>query len=194
MITLLVGAYAPELEGLAGVQGALTRAIGIGLVEAAAGALEVMRELQPARVVLVGTAGAYPRAEMKIGSIVVARAAALIVRANEYAPSAMPQRASGDASLADEIARAISAPVVDAASTLGITQTDAEAKRIEDIAVEQLEVFALFRAAERLSIPAAAVLAVSNQVGAEARAEWRKHRAKCEAAAQDAVRRWLSIS
>jgi len=194
MITLVVGAYPPELAGLAGVQGALTRAIGVGVVEASAGALEVLRELQPARVILVGTAGAYPRAELKIGSIVVARAAQLIVRADEYAPSAMPQRASGDASLADEIARSIGAPVVDAASPLGITQTDLEARRIEGAEVEQLECFALFRAAERLSVPAAAVLAVSNQVGANARAEWRQHRAAAESAAQEALRAWLSIS
>jgi nucleoside phosphorylase len=194
MITLLVGAYPPELQGLAGVQGALTRAIGIGLVEAAAGALVVLQELQPARVVLVGTAGAYPRAELKLGSVVVGRAAQLVVRPSEYAPTAMPQRASGDASLADEIALSIEAPVVDVASPLGITQTDAEARRIENAAVEQLEAFALFRAAERLSIPAAAVLAVSNQVGPDARAEWRKHRAEAEAAAQEAVRKWLSIS
>jgi nucleoside phosphorylase len=194
MITLLVGAYPPELAGLAGVQGALTRAIGIGLVEAAAGALQVLTELKPERVVLVGTAGAYPRAELSIGAIVVARAAQLLVRGGEYAPSAMPQRAAGDASLADEIARSIGAPVVDAASPLGITSTDVEASRVEGAAVEQLECFALFRAAEKLSVPSAAILAVSNRVGADARAEWRQHRAAAEAAAQDAVRRWLSLS
>src|ERR1700751_1653545 len=112
MITLLVGAYPPELAGLAGFQGALTRAIGIGLVEAAAGAYEALKELAPERVVLVGTAGAYPRGELTLGRVVGARAGTLIVRANEYAPTAMPQGASGDAALADEIARTVKAPVV----------------------------------------------------------------------------------
>jgi nucleoside phosphorylase len=202
MITLVVGAYVPELSGLGGVQGALTRAIGVGAVEAAAGAERVLAEVRPSRVVLVGTAGALPRSgldgELALHQVVVVRAARLILRDSEYAPAPMPLEASGSAALADEIARTLFVPVVDAACPLGVTRSDEEAARVSEAcpeaAVEQLECFSLFRAAAQANVPAAAVLAVANRVGTHAHAEWRAHRAKAEAAAQEAIRNWLSAS
>ena len=84
MRTLIAAAYPPELERLAALMPAamargrvMTRALGIGLVEAAAGAERAVMELQPERLLLVGTAGALPGSGLAIGDVVVAEAAFL---------------------------------------------------------------------------------------------------------------------
>ncbi|HEY7956407.1 MAG TPA: hypothetical protein VII38_13985 [Polyangia bacterium] len=197
--TLVVAAYEPELAGLRQrlaapiAEGRIgLRAIGIGLVDAAAGAERALYERSPARVILIGTAGALPGA-LAVGAVVVARAARLVVRPVEYAPGPMAQRAEADRGLAEALAAHLEAPLVEVASPVGITSDDDEAARLaQTCAVEQLECFALLRAAERAKVPATAVLAIANRVGKNAAAEWRAHRVAAEAAAQDALSRALA--
>src|SRR5581483_337627 len=94
---LVVAAYAPELVGLDG------KAVGIGLVDAAAGTARAIAETRPDRLVLVGTAGALD-AKLAIGDVLVARSAALIARAVEELPA--PMAGEVDAPLGEEAAAA----------------------------------------------------------------------------------------
>jgi nucleoside phosphorylase len=179
--TLLVAAYAPELGARAG------RAVGVGLIAAAAGMERALAEERPARVILVGTAGALPGSGLAIGSIVVVARAELIVRPGEYVPGILSTVADADATLAAECARTLGAPLVTAASGIGITSSDDEARRLAATAqVEHLESFAVLAVA-RHRVPATAVLAIANGVGANAHAEWLAHRERAEAAAMAAV-------
>ena len=188
MKTLVVAAYAPELA--AGRARWEARAIGIGLVEASAGAERALTEAKPDRVVLVGTAGALPGAGLGVSALVVARGATLILRPEEYAPAPMPVACKADAALAAELAGAYAAPLVDVACGVGITSSDGEAARLSRTAqVEHLECFALLRVAERLRIPATALLIIANGVGAQAAAEWRANHLACEAALRLALER-----
>lgn len=183
MSTLLVAAYAPELGARVG------RAVGVGLVAAAAGMERALAEERPARAIFVGTAGALPGAALAIGSIVVVARAELIVRPGEYVPAILSSVAEADADFAAECARKLDAPLVTAASGIGITSSDEEARRLAATAqIEHLESFAVLSVA-RHRVPATAVLAIANVVGAHAHAEWRANRERAEAAAIAAVAR-----
>jgi nucleoside phosphorylase len=175
--TLLVAAYAPELGANAG------RAVGVGLVAAAAGTERALAEARPERVLLVGTAGALPGSGLAIGSIVVVARAQLIVRPGEYVPGIMSSLAEADAAWARACADQLGAPLVTVASGVGITSSDDEARRLaESAAVEHLESFAVLSVAQGRAA-ATAVLAIANVVGANAHAEWKANRARAEAAA-----------
>jgi nucleoside phosphorylase len=189
--TLVVGAYAPELEGLRG--DFLVRELGIGLVEASAGAERALAETRPDLVILVGTAGALPGPPLGPPQVVVARSARLVLREVEYAPGPMVQIADADVELAARLAARLAVPLVDAASPLGVTSSDGEAARLAEAGaeIEQLECFALYRAAARRRIPAVAIFAIANRVGSSAAAEWKANRARAEAAAKDALLRAL---
>jgi nucleoside phosphorylase len=200
MRTLVAAAYPPELAGLtqlvadAMARGEIVaRAVGVGLVEAAAGAERALAETRPDRVILVGTAGYFAGSGLAIGGVVVARRAALVVREPEYVPAIMPTQVSADEALAGAFAATLGAPLVQVASPLGITCRDDEAARLgrEGSEVEQLECFAVLAAAARAGVPATAVLAISNRVGESGAAEWRAHREAAEAAALRAVARVL---
>jgi nucleoside phosphorylase len=176
--TLLVAAYAPELGAHAG------RAVGVGLIAAAAGTERALAEARPERVVLLGTAGALPGSGLAIGSIVVVARASLIVRPGEYVPGIMASLAEADAAWARACADRLHAPLVTVASGVGITSSDDEARRLaESAAVEHLESFAVLSVARDRGVAATAVLAIANVVGANAHAEWKANRAGAEAAA-----------
>ena len=180
----MVAAYAPELGAAGG------RAVGVGLVAAAAGMERALAEERPARAILVGTAGALPGAALSIGSVVVVARAQLIVRPGEYVPSILSSVAEADADFAAACARTLGAPLVTAASGIGITSSDEEARRLAaTAAVEHLESFAVLSVARHHLVPATAVLAIANVVGANAHAEWRANRERAEAAAIAAARR-----
>ena len=179
----MVAAYAPELGALVG------RAVGVGVVAAAAGPERALADERPARLILVGTAGALPGSGLAIGSIVVVARALLIVRPGEYVPGILSSTAEADAALAGECAHTLGAPLVTAASGIGITSSDDEARRLAATAqIEHLESFAVLSVA-RHRVPATAVLAIANTVGAHAHAEWRANRERAEAAAIAAARR-----
>ena len=183
--TLLVAAYAPELGALGG------RAVGVGLVAAAAGTERALAEARPARLLLVGTAGALPGSALPVGAIVVVARARLIVRPGEYVPAILPSLVAADAGFAAECAARLGAPLVTVASGVGITSSDEEARRLAATAeVEHLESFAVLSGALG-RVPATAVLAIANAVGAGAHAEWRANRERAEAAAMAAAAQLL---
>ncbi len=185
MGTLLLGAYAPELAGVDG------RAVGVGLVAAAAGTERVIADTRPTRLLLIGTAGALPGSQLAIGSIIVVARAELVVRPGEYVPAILPTTVDADAAFARACAERLGAPLVTAASGVGVTSSDEEAARLAAAAqIEHLESFAVLSVA-RGRVPATCLLAIANTVGSRARDEWRTHRAEAEAAAIAAARRVL---
>ncbi len=189
MTTLVMGAYAPELAGLTAGSDVEARAIGVGLVEASAGAERAIAELRPSRIILVGTAGSLPiGAALAIGEVAVVRSAHLALRAGESAPEPMPLEAHADVALSAQLADALQARLVRAACPLGITETDSEAERLAEHAdIEHLEAFAVLRAAERAKIPAVAILSIANRAGDNARSEWRAHHTAAESTALQAL-------
>jgi nucleoside phosphorylase len=200
---LVVAAYAPELAALGHAlprhAAAVTTAeVGIGAVEAAAGAARVLATIRPARLLLVGTAGLYPGArsgaDWAIGKAVVVRRMALaslgVARDSAYLPRLMPARAQSDPRLRREITVAAALSSADVACPLGISSTLAAARLLGEATgaqLENLEAFAVARAAAAAGIPFAAVLGIANQVGPRAHLEWRAHGAAAAAAACAAV-------
>jgi nucleoside phosphorylase len=179
--TLVVAAYPPELGSSTG------RAVGVGLVAAAAGTERALAEERPTRLILVGTAGALPGSGLTIGSIVVVTRALLIVRPGEYLPAILSSSVDADEAFAAGCARRLSAPLVTAASGIGITASDEEAARLAATAqIEHLESFAVLSVA-RNRVVATAVLVIANDVGSAAQAQWRANRERAEAAALVAV-------
>ncbi|MDP9036509.1 MAG: hypothetical protein M3O50_17040, partial [Myxococcota bacterium] len=90
---LIVAAFDPELAWLREVLrgsadrvgtatdvkvNVLTRAVGIGLPLAAAGAARTLAEIQPRAVVALGTCGAYRGGALTIGDVVVATSVRLV--------------------------------------------------------------------------------------------------------------------
>jgi nucleoside phosphorylase len=169
----------------------VARPAGVGLVEAAIGAARAIAEVKPRAVVFVGTAGSYePRPAL--GRVVAARRVKLIstaaVRGDGYLPAVLPSATDTDNGLRGELGL----PSADVACPLAITSTRAAARRIAEAsgcAVENLEVFAVARAAG--SLPFAAVLGIANAVGPAAHQQWRAHAGHAAEAACMALLAWL---
>jgi nucleoside phosphorylase len=191
--TLVVGAWAPELDGLDG-HGLELRELGVGLVDASLGAAHAIAETRPDLVILVGTAGALPNVPLGPPLVVVARSAKLVVRELEYAPAPMALVADADVELSSRLAARLGVPLVDVASPVGVTSSDREAARLAEAGaeIEQLECFALFRAAARARVPAVAIFAIANRVGESAATEWKANRVRAEAAAKEALLRAIT--
>jgi nucleoside phosphorylase len=203
--TLVVAAFAPELAPLrralarrpAGARGGgvVCEPVGIGMVDAAAGAARAIARVAPRAILFVGTAGSYGRAP-EIGAVVIARhlvlASTAAIRGDGYLPTPLAARAQAHPELGASLLRASSGgatgTAADVATTLAITRTAATARRLAHVtgaSVENLEAFAVARAAVVAGVPFAAVLGIANRVGPEAHDEWRinQHRAAAAACA-----------
>lgn len=195
---LLVAAFAPELREARRILRAdpalrrrvVLRTVGVGLVEAAAGAARAIATQRPDAVLLVGTAGVYPGPSARrfpLGAAVpVARARLLapesLARA-AYLPAPMTKLAAWIARTSPRGRAAARATV---ASPLAITRSATLARAIAHATradLENLEAFAVARAAARARVRFACVLGVSNRVGPGAHAEWRAHAGRAAAAA-----------
>lgn len=195
---LVLSAFAPELTDLrrllagAGAPAALRDGVvcqpaGIGLVDAAVGASRALAQVGPAAVLFVGTAGSYAGGPA-VGRVVVARRLNLVsaaqARGDGYLPPPLVQRAPSDAETRRALLRAaklqsgVRAAAVDVATPVAITTAPALARahaRSSGAVVENLEAFAVARAAAAAEIPFGAVLGISNRVGPQAHAQWRRH-------------------
>jgi purine-nucleoside phosphorylase len=194
--TLVLSAWEPELaplrrllRGSRAARDVALEAIGVGTVDAAVGAAHALARTRPRRAIFVGTAGVYPgpaARALPIGAAAVAGELRLVstatLRGDAYHPAplvahvtatpalrARLARAAGDATAAEATAAAV------VACPLAITQTAALAQRIAatGAALENLEAFAVARAATAAHVPFAAVLGISNVVGPRAHGEWR---------------------
>jgi|GEM_PF-475345 len=209
---LVVAAFAPELAYLRAalphlsvrVRRRVTLApVGIGPIEAAIGASRLIVQTKPHAVVLVGTAGLLPACSRRfaVGQAVVARSAVLLADIlpgkNAYLPASVPRRAKADPALARSVRERTGLPFADVACPLAITRSSRAAKTVAAIsgcALENLEVFAVARAASRAKIPFAAVLGIANRVGPSGHREWLRHAPEAAARACDAVLELLGVS
>lgn len=179
--------------------------VGVGLCEAAAGAARLIERQRPRAVVLVGTAGLYPGADkdrgsaLAVGKVALARsfhlASEAVAREAAYLPEPLPAQVDSTPQLLQELIAATGLSVADVACPIGITRTTALAQQLRKstgAALENLEGFAVARAAAAAGVPFVAVLGIANIVGPEAHAQWRTHGATAAAAACSAIRTWLA--
>jgi len=203
---LIVSAFAPEMAPLVAWLGApaqramrsgvICQPAGIGAVAAAAGAAEAIARARPRAVVFVGTAGSYGDTPA-IGAVAVARriilAATAVLRGEAYLPGPMPHELTTDAGLRRALRRSRRTHVADIATTLGITRRRPLATRLSatGATVENLEAFAVGRAAARANVPFAAVLGIANRVGPRAHREWLANAGAATSGACAIVQAWL---
>src|SRR4051794_41614841 len=103
--TLVLSAWEPEIAPLRRLARAVDRerlalaTVGVGAVDAALGAAAAIAAAHPARVIFVGTAGAFPRgrATAAVGPVAIAREVGLVataaLRGGGHPPGPMAARA-----------------------------------------------------------------------------------------------------
>jgi nucleoside phosphorylase len=167
------------------------RTAGVGLVEAAIGATTAIAEVKPDAVMFVGTAGSYPgrRPDLALAGVVTARRLFLladgVATGDAYLPSALPATQETTVALR-RIAAGAGLLMADVACPLAITSRPAQARRGDRAPacdVENLEAFAVARAAAAADLPFAAILGISNTVGPSAHAAWKRNATRAAAAA-----------
>jgi len=173
--SLLLAAFPPELAGWdatppAGWRVACT---GVGALTAAVATVRLLSELDPARVLFVGTCGCYD-ARLQPGDAVWASEALAVsqdeLEGRAYRPAIEVVRWPAT------LVPALPFPVHSVAVPPGITRTEEGARRLgERAAVEHLELTGVFAACAQAGVPCGAVLAVANRVGPEAHREWREN-------------------
>ncbi len=179
------------------------RAVGVGGVDAGIGAARAIAETEPTQIVFVGTAGCYAAraGALSIGAVALPEELVLCstaaLRGDGYLPGPLVQRTPTSGALLTDLRRAAPEAVAGgaAATLLAITRTVALARRIArgtGATVENLESFAVARAAAHADTPMAAVLGIANHVGPRAHAEWRRNHVVASKAACAVVWAWLS--
>jgi nucleoside phosphorylase len=142
----------------------------------------------------VGTAGVYPgqSTEFVIEGAVIAKRIHLLPQIlpgkHAYLPAIVPTEATSNPALVRALRKATRLPCADVACPLGITATARAAKTAAELsgcALENLEAFAVARAAAVAKVPFAAILGIANWVGPSGHREWEKH---AKAAAESACR------
>jgi futalosine hydrolase len=142
----------------------------------------------------VGTAGAYARgaATPRVGSAAVVNDLSAVstaaLRGEGYLPEIQIRQAVASRPLCRALAAGLPGPalVLAVACPLAITRSEALGRRIEratGAALENLEAFAVARAAAAAGVPFAAVLGVANRVGPAGHREWRAHHTAASRAA-----------
>jgi purine-nucleoside phosphorylase len=199
---LIVSAFEPEIaplrRSLAGASGVRLEPVGIGAVDAAVGAARAIAAHRPARVLFVGTAGVYTQARsgLPVGGAVVPGAIHCVSTAalsgDGYLPAPQVVRAATSGKLAAALgADAAELPAV--ACPLAITRSAALARRIVSAtgaSLENLELFAVARAAAAAGAEFGAVLGVANRVGPAAHREWLANHRRASRAACAVIARW----
>ena len=193
---LVLAAWPPELLTLRRLLAqkpmrVVARAAGVGLVEAAIGATAAIAELKPDAIMFVGTAGSYPflRPDLALAGVVAVRCLLLsadgVASGEAYLPASLPARQETTLSLR-RAAAATGLLMADVACPLAITSGSATVgrrARTPACDVENLEAFAVARAAARAGLPFAAILGISNAVDPSAHAAWKRNAARAAAAA-----------
>jgi purine-nucleoside phosphorylase len=176
--SLLLAAFPPELAGLEArpPAGWSTATVGVGAVTAAAATARLLAERRPARVLLVGTCGAYD-ARLAIGDLLVASAVVATsveeLEGRAHRPDIEVTR--WEATWPVPLGLTAHAVVVPPA----ITTTLHGARLLSGVgAAEHLEASGVFAACHGAGVQVAAAFAVANTVGPDASAEWRDHHAR----------------
>jgi len=201
--TLVLAAWEPEIAPLRRLARAIDperlalATVGVGPVEAAVGAWTAIAATTPARVIFVGTAGAYPRgrATAAIGTVAIAGQLHLVstaaLRGDGYLPEPLVTRATPSPELGAALsacdARAAAVPLVGVACPVAVTRSATLGRQIAHAtgaALENLEAFAVARAAAAAGVEdVTAVLGIANRVGPRGHQEWRAHHVAASRAA-----------
>jgi nucleoside phosphorylase len=209
--TLIVSAFEPEIAPLRALIGGLrdveAATVGVGAVDAAVGAARAIASAGPVRVIFVGTAGAYRRGRSTtpvIGTAAVAGqlhcVSTAALRGEGYLPELVVVRSETSGPLREALSSGARRPPdgpAGVACPLAITRS---AKLGHQIAaatgatLENLEAFAVGRAAAAAGVDFAAVLGVANRVGPSGHREWRQHHRTASRAACRLVARFLASS
>ncbi len=174
-----------------------TFALGVGMLAAGVRMAELIAEARardalPARVLVMGTAGAYPdgdgRPHLAIGTVVTASTTGLgsatAASGRGYVPlPPAPVTLTPMADLTPVRVACCTAITTDAPSARALGAT---------WQVEHMELFGVAHACARVGIPVTALLGITNVVGPEAHAQWKANRATVEAATREAARSWLA--
>lgn len=187
--SVLLSAFAPELSGLDGAwpAGWVVATTGIGAVAAAVGAARLLALHRPARVLLVGTCGAYD-GRLAVGDVLAARRAIATsveeLEGRAYRPAAEVA--------AWEATWVLPLPAHDVAVPPGVTTSAAGAAVLARVAAaEHLEATGVFAACAAEGVPVAAVLGVANRVGPAAHEEWKRENVRVSARVVEAIRPFL---
>ena len=185
---LLLAAFPPELCGLdaAPPPGWFAACVGIGSVAAAVATARLLSARQPARVLFVGTCGAYD-ARLAPGDLLAAEEAIAAsqdeLEGRAYRPAAERVRWPASWALPARF------PPYAVAVPPAVTATAAGAAALATLAAaEHLELTGVFAACAELGVPVAAALGVANWVGPEAHAEWRARHAAVSRSLIEALR------
>ena len=200
---LVLAAWPPELAHLhtrlldfpAHMRRRVTLAtVGVGLVEAGIATARLLDAHQPSTVVLVGTAGVYPgqAANLVLASAAIAGRIRLLPQIlpgkHAFLPAIVPTEAKASPALVRTLRKNTGLPSADVACPLGITATTKAATTAAELsgcALENLEAFAVARAAAVAKVPFAAILGIANHVGPKGHGEWKNHaKAAAESACQ----------
>jgi nucleoside phosphorylase len=197
--TLVVSAWEPEIAPLGRLLRSATMRpaarpfqampVGVGAIDAAAGAMALLASVRPDHVIFIGTAGSYPRGRRTVGlgEVVVATdlfwASTAVLRGDGYLPEPAVSRERASAELGSTLAGAGRKPALEAAVACptAITRSATLGRHIAHAtgaAVENLEAFAVARAVALSGIDDirfAAVLGIANRVGPSGHREWRAH-------------------
>jgi len=186
--SLLLAAFPPELAGLdaAPPAGWRVATTGVGAISAAAATARLLAEQRPARVLLVGTCGAYD-GRLVLGDLLLASAVIATsqdeVEGRAYRPELEQTRWEATWT------PAVALPAHPVAVPPAITTSAEGARRLAALAAaEHLEAAGVFAACHAAGVPVAAALAVANRVGPDANAEWRANHARVSRALADALR------
>jgi nucleoside phosphorylase len=195
---IVLSAFAPELAWLAGYcrsngnpKGEIVLGTtGIGLVDAAAGASRVLGTLpstvRPLGVIFIGTAGVaslnrQPEAHQAVVPARLVLHSRSVADGSAYLPGVMVSEVPANRAISRRLQQAGAIPVPLAICPIGITRT--RVPRLPRPFVENLEAFAVARAAALLKLPFAAVLGISNTIGPNAHVQWKANaKAASEAA------------
>jgi len=175
--------------------------VGIGAIDAAVGAAGAIVRARPARVIFVGTAGIYGReteARAAIGTAVVAGEifcmSTAALKGEAYLPGPMVVQVATSRALRTALAGGRAGRSRDVAAPLAITRSATLGRRIAEATgatLENLEAFAVARAAAAAGVPFAAVLGVANGVGPKGHEEWQRHHRAASRAACELIARFL---
>ena len=208
---LVLAAHPLELEGFSNPLGTALRgvvhgyrvacqAVGVGLVEAAAGAARALASQKPRVVVLVGSYGLFPDRDGALLELAALSRVRLIDSQVLAGCAALPEPMASDRVLDASLARGLATcvacvPGVTMATTLAITTDDrlaVQLSRAVDCRGENLEAFSIAQACHAVNVPMAALLGATNWVGSNGRAQWREHHAAVADKTARAIVQWIS--
>ncbi len=180
---LLVAAVQAELGELPG------ECLGVGPLRAAARMASLLARVQPTRVLLVGSAGAYTQ-RLPIGTAVVANQLGFVdsaaVAGLAYMPLPPEPIGPGRHLFPEDV------PTARVLTSASITTDMALVRRhAQAWDVEHMEAYGAALACQDAGVPFAVVLGIANRVGPDAHAEWLAHREEAERAAQAVAQHWL---